>query len=79
MPAALPKPYDFVPIVIESAGSFGKDALSFFYKLARRTRAQSKDPLYYLKICQTISVCVQRFNTYSMLACCSICLTDVTV
>ena len=26
----------------------------------------------YLKICQRISVCVQRFNTYSILACCSI-------
>ena len=36
---------DFAPIAIESAASFGKDALSFFHELARRTRAQSKDPL----------------------------------
>ena len=64
--------HDFTPIAIESAGSFGKDALSFFHELARRTRAQSKDPLSYLKICQRISVCMQRFNTYSILACCSI-------
>ena len=64
--------HDFTPIAIESAGSFGKDALSIFHELARRTRVRSKDPLSYLQICQRISVCVQRSNTYSILACCSI-------
>ena len=64
--------HSFVPIAVESAGSFGQDAMSFFHELARRTRSETKDPLSYLKLCQKISVCIQRFNSISILGCCSV-------
>ena len=53
--------YTFIPIAVESAGSIGKDALDL-HDLGRRTRSKTKDPLSYLKLCQKISVCIQRFN-----------------
>ena len=62
----------FVPIAVESTGSFGQDAMRFFHELARRTRSETKDPLSYLKLCQKISVCIQRFNSISILGCCSV-------
>ena len=61
----------FVPIAIESSGSFGKDALDFLHDLSRRIRQKSKDPQSYLKLCQKISVCIQRFNSVSVLGCSS--------
>ena len=63
--------YTFIPIAVESAGSIGKDALDFLHDLGRRTRSKTKDPLSYLKLCQKISVCIQRFNSVSVLGCSS--------
>ena len=63
--------YIFIPIAVESSGSFGRDALSFFHDLSMRTRQITKDPLSYLKLCQQISACIQRFNTSSILGCCT--------
>ena len=62
----------FVPIAVESAGCFGKDALDFFLDLSRRIKSISKDPQSYLKLCQKISVCIQRFNSVSILGCSSV-------
>ena len=62
--------YTFIPLAVESAGSIGKDALDFLHDLGRRTRSKTKDPLSYLKLCQ-ISVCIQRFNSVSVLGCSS--------
>ena len=61
--------YHFVPIAVESSGAFGKDALEFFQDLGRRTKSQTKDVLSYHKLCQRISVTIQRFNTVSILGC----------
>ena len=63
--------YTFIPIAVESAGSIEKDALDFLHDLGRRTRSKTKDPLSYLKLCQKISVCIQRFNSVSVLGCSS--------
>ena len=57
--------YVFISIPVESSGSIGKDALKFLHELDRRTRCKTKDPLSYLKLCQKISVCIQRFNSVS--------------
>ena len=44
-------------------------ALEFVSDLARRSRLITNDPLSYLIICQQISVCIQNFNTISILGC----------
>ena len=62
----------FVPIAVESAGSLGKDALDFFQDLNRCIKSISKDPQSYLKLCQKISVCIQHFNSVSILGCSSV-------
>ena len=59
-----------MPVALESSGFFGKDALGFITDIARRSRALTKDPLSYLKLCQQISVCIQNFNCASILGCC---------
>ena len=61
--------YIFIPFAVESAGSFGKDALDFLSELGRRTRLKTKDPLSYLKLCQNLSMCIQRFDTVFILGC----------
>ena len=61
--------HHFQPIAFESTGAFGQDALEFVSDLARRSRLITNDPLSYLKICQQISVCIQNFNTISILGC----------
>ena len=64
----------FQPIAFESTGVFGQDALDFFHDLANRTRTRTltNDPLAYLKLCQRISVCIQNYNTTSILGCCTL-------
>ena len=59
--------YCFVPIAIESTGVFGRDAAMFFRDLANRSRTQTGDSQAYLKLCQQISVTVQRFNCTAVL------------
>ena len=61
--------YTFIPLAVESAGSIGKDTLKFLHDLRRCTRSKTKDPLSYLKLCQKISVCIQRSNSVSVLGC----------
>ena len=61
--------HHFQPIAFESTGAFGQDALEFVSDLARRSRLITNDPLSHLKICQQISVCIQNFNTISILLC----------
>ena len=63
--------YTFIPIAVESAGSIGKDALDFLHDLRSCTRLKTKDPLSYLKLCQKISIFIQRFNSVSVLGCSS--------
>ena len=63
--------YAFIPIAVESSGSFGKDALDFLHELGKRTRCKNKDPLSYLKLCQKINVCIQKFNSVTVLGCSS--------
>ena len=63
--------YSFIQIAVESAGSIGKDALDFLHDLGRCTRSKTKDPLSYLKLCQKISILIQRFNSVSVLGCSS--------
>ena len=62
----------FQPITFESTGVFGQDALDFFHDLANRTHTLTNDPLAYLKLCQRISVCIQNYNTTSILGCCTL-------
>ena len=57
----------FVPIAIESTGVFSRDAAMFFRDLANRSRTQTDDSQAYLKLCQQISVTVQRFNCTAVL------------
>ncbi len=64
--------HHFVPAAVETMGSFGEDTIAFLHQVASRIQAISKDPLEYLKLCQTFSVCVQNFNSASILGCCTL-------
>ena len=51
-----------MPIALKTAGAFSDDALAFFGELGKRTKEATDDPLSYHKLCQRISVTVQKFN-----------------
>ena len=57
----------FVPVAVETTGSFGEDTVAFLHELANRIRSQTHDPLQYIKICQRFSICVQNFNCASIM------------
>lgn len=56
----------FIPLAFETAGAFAKDTLVFIRDLSRRIRASTGDPLSLLKLCQRVSVSLQRFNALSI-------------
>ena len=56
-----------IPLAIETAGAFGRDALNFFHALGRRITAAANDPLARLHMIQQISVAIQRSNAASVL------------
>ena len=64
--------HHFVPVTEETMGSFGEDTIAFLYQVASCIQAISKDPLEYLKLCQRFSVCIQNFNSASILGCCTL-------
>ena len=64
--------YHFVPAAVETMGSFGEDTIAFLHQVASRIQAISKDLLEYLKLCQRFSVCIQNFNSTSILGCCTL-------
>ena len=43
--------HHFVPVAVETMGSFGEDTIACLHQLASRLQSISKDPLGYLKLC----------------------------
>jgi hypothetical protein len=62
----------FVPVAVETTGSFDEDTIAFLHELANRIRSQTHDPLQYIKLCQRLSICVQNFNCASIMGCCTL-------
>ena len=60
--------HHFVYIRIDSIGVFGDSAKSFFKVLGFHTRTLTGDPQSYHKLCQRISVTIQRFNCLSIIS-----------
>ena len=63
--------HHFVPVAFETTGVFGKDAALFLKELGNCTRSHTSDPLSYLRLCQRISVTIQRFNCTAILGTCN--------
>ena len=57
----------FIPVAIETSGTFGDEALAFFKEIGHRLRFKTQDPQSFFQLCQRISVCVQKFNCVSIL------------
>ena len=57
----------FVPIGVELLGVFGDNATSFLKELSHRIKLKSVDPQSFHKLCQEISVPIQRFNSVVIL------------
>ena len=62
----------FVPVAVETTGSFSEDTIAFLHELANRIRSQTHDPLQYIKLCRRLSICVQNFNCASIMGCCTL-------
>ena len=62
--------HHFVPLAFETSGVFSADSLSFLKDLASRSRLLNRDPLAYIKLCQKISITIQRFNCVAILGTC---------
>ena len=59
--------YQFVPVAVETCGTFGPQAGEFFRELGRRVRRATLEPNAYKYLVQRISVAVQRGNAASVL------------
>ena len=59
--------YMFVPIAIETMGTFGERSLKFIKDLGKRIALQTGDPLSRSYLVQRLSVAVQRGNAASIL------------
>ena len=59
--------YTFVPIGIETSGSFGPSALSFTKDLGRRLKLHTFEPNSCQYLMQRLSVAVQRTNLVAVL------------
>ena len=59
--------HHFIPIAIETSGTFGDEALAFFKELGYCLRSKTQEPQSFHQISQRISVCMQRFNSISIL------------
>jgi hypothetical protein len=60
--AELSQRYEFVPIAVESHGSFSSTAIAFLAELGRRLSAATCDPRETAHLFQRLSVALQRFN-----------------
>ena len=59
--------HHFIPIAIETSSIFSDEALAFFKELGYRLRSKTQDSQSFNQICQRISVCMQIFNSVSIL------------
>ena len=59
--------YSFMPVAIESLGTFGARSLKFIRDLGRRIALQSGDPLATTYLIQRLAVAVQRGNAASII------------
>ena len=59
--------YQFVPLAVETCGTFRPQAGEFFRELGRRVRRATLEPNAYQYLVQRISVVVQRGNAASVL------------
>ena len=60
--AELTQRYEFVPIAIESHGSYSKSATDFLSELGRRLSTITSDPRETSHLYQRLSIALQRFN-----------------
>lgn len=59
--------YDFVPVAVETAGSWGTEAKEFVRELGRRLRVRGCDPRSGSYLVQQISLAIQRGNAASVM------------
>ena len=59
--------YHFIPVAVETTGVFGPETMSFLKELGCLTRIKTRDPTSFQKICQHISVSIQKFNSLCVL------------
>jgi hypothetical protein len=59
----------FVPVAIETLGTFGGEARAFLRDLAKRIFSVTKDPLSHQHLVQRVAVAVQRGNAAAVLGC----------
>ena len=59
--------YSFMPVAIESLGTFGARSLKFIRDLGRRIVLQSGDPLATTYLIQRLAVTIQRGNAASII------------
>jgi hypothetical protein len=74
--AELSNNYEFVPIAIETLGSFGSKALSFLSELGRRTSIVTSDVRETSHLFQKLSIAIQRFNSVCLLETFASCFDD---
>ena len=60
--AELTQWYEFMPIAVESHGSYSKSAADFLSELGRRISATTSDPRETSHLFQRLSIAMQRFN-----------------
>ena len=60
--------HHFVPVVIETSGVFGQEALSFIRELGRHQRVKTGEPQSHHYLQQRVAVAMQRGNTAAMMA-----------
>ena len=65
--AHLETSYHFVPIAVETLGTLGPEARSFFQDLGRRLKVATQELLSHHYLMQRISVAVQRGNAAAIL------------
>ena len=58
--------HHFVPVAVETMGSFGEDAIAFLHKMVSSGKIKGKH------LCQRFSVCNQNFVSGSLLGCCTL-------
>ena len=63
----LAQTHHFAPIVIETSGAFGCEALEFFAEGGRRIRALTQEAKSQAYLIQQVSMALQRGNTASVL------------
>jgi hypothetical protein len=59
--------YHFVPVAVETGGTFGPQTRAIFREIGAGLRSMSGDPRSTYFLCQHVSVCIQRGNTEAIL------------